>query len=156
MRLSRKSRFGITAMIRLGLREGKGTKTLSDLSMDQGISLSYLEQLFAQLRKSGLVVGVRGPGGGYRLARKTADISLSSIITAVDDLAYPAANDQADSSIAARLSEDPNPTDVMWEKVSDQLYQFLGTLSLADVLNGCPNTAENDSQFDQYLTDKVA
>ena len=64
MRLSRKARFGITAMIRLGLREGRGTKTLSDLSMDQGISLSYLEQLFAQLRKNGLVVGVRGPGGG--------------------------------------------------------------------------------------------
>ena len=100
MRLSRKARFGITAMIRLGLREGRGTKTLSD-------SLSYLEQLFAQLRKSGLVVGVRGPGGGYRLARKAGDISLASIITAVDELAYPGKD-------VSRTSENPTSLKGPW------------------------------------------
>lgn len=147
MRLSRKARFGISAMIRLGLREGRGTKTLSDLSMDQGISLSYLEQLFAQLRKNGLVVGVRGPGGGYRLARKANDISVSEIITAVDDQAYKADKPKTDAIVA---------TDLMWNDVSDQLFGFLSQLSLADVLNGCPEEAENDRHFGQYLADKVA
>ena len=147
MRLSRKARFGISAMIRLGLREGRGTKTLSDLSMDQGISLSYLEQLFAQLRKNDLVVGVRGPGGGYRLARKANDISVSEIITAVDDQAYKADSHKTDANAV---------TDQMWNEVSDQLFGFLSQLTLADVLNGCPEEAENDQHFDQYLADKVA
>jgi Rrf2 family iron-sulfur cluster assembly transcriptional regulator len=147
MRLSRKARFGITAMIRLGLREGRGTKTLSDLSMDQGISLSYLEQLFAQLRKNGLVVGVRGPGGGYRLARKAKDISLSSIITAVDDQALPGMDVSASSD---------NPTDRMWFDVSNRLFGFLGQLTLADVLQGCPKEAETVTELNQFLPDKVA
>jgi len=147
MRLSRKARFGITAMIRLGLREGRGTKTLSDLSMDQGISLSYLEQLFAQLRKKGLVVGVRGPGGGYRLARKAGDISLASIITAVDEQAY------SDSAVV----NSDNPTDYMWQDVSDQLFGFLGEVTLGDVLQGYPeNKAGNDADYAHYLASKVA
>jgi len=147
MRLSRKARFGITAMIRLGLREGRGTKTLSDLSMDQGISLSYLEQLFAQLRKKGLVVGVRGPGGGYRLARQADDISLASIVTAVDEQAYP----------DAAVIGSENPTDQMWQDVSDQLFGFLGQLTLGDVLKGCPqDEAGNDADYTHYLASKVA
>jgi Rrf2 family iron-sulfur cluster assembly transcriptional regulator len=145
MRLSRKARFGITAMIRLGLREGRGTKTLSDLSMDQGISLSYLEQLFAQLRRSGLVVGVRGPGGGYRLARPADEIPLSEIITAVDDQAYKQDAVNGDK-----------PTDLMWREVSRQLYGFLGELTLGDVLRGCPADATNDEHYHRYLNEKVA
>lgn len=134
-------------MIRLGLREGRGTKTLSDLSMDQGISLSYLEQLFAQLRRSGLVIGVRGPGGGYRLARKARDISLSSIITAVDEQAYPDRSGNGDVS---------NTTNLMWQDVSDRLYRYLGTVTLADVLQGYSKEAGNDAEFDQFLNHKVA
>jgi Rrf2 family iron-sulfur cluster assembly transcriptional regulator len=145
MRLSRKARFGITAMIRLGLREGRGTKTLSDLSMDQGISLSYLEQLFAQLRRNGLVVGVRGPGGGYRLARPADEIPLSDIITAVDDQAYK-----------QDAVSDSRPTDLMWRDVSRQLFGFLGEITLGDVLRGCPADATNDEHYHRYLNEKVA
>ena len=87
MKISRKARFAVSAMIRLALRGENGTKTLSDLSADQGISLSYLEQLFAQLRREGIVVGVRGPGGGYRLAKDIEEIDVASIMTAVDDQA---------------------------------------------------------------------
>jgi Rrf2 family iron-sulfur cluster assembly transcriptional regulator len=145
MRLSRKARFGITAMIRLGLREGRGTKTLSDLSMDQGISLSYLEQLFAQLRRNGLVVGVRGPGGGYRLARPADEIPLSDIITAVDDQAYK-----------QDAVSDSRPTDLMWREVSRQLFGFLGEITLGDVLRGCPADATNDEHYHRYLNEKVA
>lgn len=154
MKLSRKARFGITAMIRLGLREGKGTQTLSDLSMDQGISLSYLEQLFAQLRRKGLVIGVRGPGGGYRLARPAGEITLASIITAVDDQAYPAAL----TVTGGHAGAETGPTDAMWEDLSDQLYAFLETMTLADVINGSSNKAEagNDDHYDEIRADKVA
>ena len=130
MKISRKARFAVSAMIRLALRGENGTKTLSDLSADQGISLSYLEQLFAQLRREGIVVGVRGPGGGYRLAKDIEEIDVASIMTAVDDQAYtpPPANsgDEADQ----------RPTDQMWDSLSTQLHEYLGTITLGDVLRG--------------------
>jgi Rrf2 family iron-sulfur cluster assembly transcriptional regulator len=130
MKISRKARFAVSAMIRLALRGENGTKTLSDLSADQGISLSYLEQLFAQLRRQGIVVGVRGPGGGYRLAKGIEDIDVASIMTAVDDQAYtpPAAN--------STESDDLRPTDRMWDDLSGQLHDYLGTITLGDVLRG--------------------
>ncbi len=126
MKISRKARFAVSAMIRLGLRENRGTKTLADLSSDQGISLSYLEQLFAQLRRSGVVTGIRGPGGGYRLARPAEEISVADIITAVDEQAYrPYRGDGEDNR---------NETDRMWDQFSTQLYRYLQGVSLADVL----------------------
>ena len=129
MRISRKARFAVSAMIRLALRGENGTKTLSDLSADQGISLSYLEQLFAQLRRQGIVIGVRGPGGGYRLAKDIEDIDVASIMTAVDDQAYtpPATNTDGDEQ---------RPTDCMWDNLSGQLHDYLGTITLGDVLRG--------------------
>jgi Rrf2 family iron-sulfur cluster assembly transcriptional regulator len=130
MKISRKARFAVSAMIRLALRGDNGTKTLSDLSADQGISLSYLEQLFAQLRREGIVIGVRGPGGGYRLAKPIEEIDVASIITAVDDQAYvPAAANSADEG-------EIRATDLMWDDLSAQLYEYLGTVSLGDVLRG--------------------
>jgi Rrf2 family iron-sulfur cluster assembly transcriptional regulator len=130
MKISRKARFAVSAMIRLALRGENGTKTLSDLSADQGISLSYLEQLFAQLRREGIVVGVRGPGGGYRLAKPIEQIDVGSIITAVDDQAYVPTT--ANSTDEGEIRE----TDRMWDNLSAQLYEFLGTVSLGDVLRG--------------------
>jgi len=85
MRLSTKGRYAVTAMMDIALHEKLGPVTLADISQCQGISLSYLEQLFAKLRKSGLVKGVRGPGGGYRLAREAATISMADIIESVDE-----------------------------------------------------------------------
>lgn len=130
MKISRKARFAVSAMIRLALRGENGTKTLSDLSADQGISLSYLEQLFAQLRREGIVVGVRGPGGGYRLAKDIEDISVASIMTAVDDQAYtpPVAN--------TLVTDEQRPTDNMWDSLSTQLHDYLGTITLGDVMRG--------------------
>ena len=74
MKLSTKGRYAVTAMMDLAIHDKSGPVTLADISVCQGISLSYLEQLFAKLRKSGLVEGVRGPGGGYRLARPADQI----------------------------------------------------------------------------------
>ena len=85
MRLSTKGRYSVTAMLDLAIHDKAGPVTLADISQCQGISLSYLEQLFARLRKSGLVKGVRGPGGGYRLARPASEISIAEIICSVDE-----------------------------------------------------------------------
>ena len=85
MRLTTKGRFAVTAMVDLALRDGSGPVTLAEISSRQKISLSYLEQLFGKLRRHELVDSVRGPGGGYRLAKDTAEISVSEIILAVDE-----------------------------------------------------------------------
>ena len=85
MRLTTKGRFAVTAMLDLGLRHGSGPVTLAGISERQKISLSYLEQLFGKLRRHALVDSVRGPGGGYCLAKKLSDISVADIITAVDE-----------------------------------------------------------------------
>jgi Rrf2 family iron-sulfur cluster assembly transcriptional regulator len=126
MKISRKAKFAISAMIRLGLRGNRGTKTLADMSMDQGISLSYLEQLFAQLRRKGIVIGIRGPGGGYRLAKAPDQITVASIISAVDEQAYRPRRD----------ADYERETDAMWDGLSEQLFSYLGTITLADVLRG--------------------
>jgi Rrf2 family iron-sulfur cluster assembly transcriptional regulator len=85
MRLTTKGRFAVTAMVDLALRDGSGPVTLAEISSRQKISLSYLEQLFGKLRRHQLVESVRGPGGGYCLARDTATVSVADIILAVDE-----------------------------------------------------------------------
>lgn len=85
MKLTSKGRYAVTAMIDIALNQDKGAITLSIISERQGISLSYLEQLFAKLKKADLVSSARGPGGGYRLSRIPAEISISEIIRAVDE-----------------------------------------------------------------------
>ena len=85
MRLTTKGRFAVTAMMDLALRDSSGPVTLAAISSRQKISLSYLEQLFGKLRRHELVDSVRGPGGGYRLARDTAQITVAEIILAVDE-----------------------------------------------------------------------
>jgi len=85
MRLTTKGRFAVTAMIDLAMQHGTGPVTLAEISQRQKISLSYLEQLFAKLRRRSLVDSVRGPGGGYQLAKDMAEVSVADIILAVDE-----------------------------------------------------------------------
>src|SRR5439155_25527221 len=85
MRLTTKGRFAVTAMLDLALHGGKGPVTLAGVADRQKISLSYLEQLFGKLRRRKLVESVRGPGGGYRLAREAAHISVADIVRAVEE-----------------------------------------------------------------------
>lgn len=85
MRMSTKSRFAVQAMIDLALRERSGPVALAQVATRQGVSLSYLEQLFSRLRRAGLVESTRGPGGGYTLGRRPADISAADIVSAVED-----------------------------------------------------------------------
>jgi Rrf2 family iron-sulfur cluster assembly transcriptional regulator len=131
MRLSTKGRYAVTAMLDLAIHDRKGPVTLADISNCQDISLSYLEQLFAKLRKSGLVKGVRGPGGGYRLARSGRDISIAQIIAAVDE--------KVD---ATQCSGEENCqkgerclTHELWMGLSKRIYEFLDSISLEDFIS---------------------
>lgn len=130
MKLTTKGRYAVTAMLDLAIHADREPVTLSDISMRQDISLSYLEQLFARLRRSELVQSVRGPGGGYRLGRDTRQIAIVDIIDAVDE-----------SVDATRCQGQGNCqhgetclTHHLWEDLSQQIHDFLKGISLADLM----------------------
>lgn len=130
MKLTTKGRYAVTAMLDLALRYDKGAVTLADIAKRQGISLSYLEQLFAKLRRSGLVDSVRGPGGGYTLAQEPSKISVAEIIVAI--------NENID---ATRCGGEKNChgdetclTHQLWEDLSTRIYEFLNGITLGDLV----------------------
>ena len=138
MKLSTKGRHAITAMMELALRHNKGPVTLADISAEQSISVSYLEQLFARLRNHGLVTGMRGPGGGYCLRRPATEITIAEILSAVDD-AMPARRE--------RIPGEEWPQSViMWNQLSARIYDYLNDLTLAEAVdqNNQPKTGETE------------
>ncbi|HEX7044765.1 MAG TPA: Fe-S cluster assembly transcriptional regulator IscR [Burkholderiales bacterium] len=130
MKLTTKGRYAVTAMLDLALRHNRGSVTLADIARRQGISLSYLEQLFAKLRRSGLVESVRGPGGGYSLARPPAEISVAEIIIAINE------NIDATRCGGQRNCQDDAPclTHQLWEDLSARIYEFLNGITLGDLV----------------------
>lgn len=130
MRLTTKGRYAVTAMLDLAFHSQKSPVTLTDIATRQIISLSYLEQLFARLRKAGMVTGVRGPGGGYQLSRSPNDISIAAIISAVDE--------QLDSTKCGGKSNchnnNPCLTHDLWMGLSAQIHNYLEGISLAEIL----------------------
>jgi Rrf2 family iron-sulfur cluster assembly transcriptional regulator len=117
-------------MLDLALNGTDGPVTLADISENQGISLSYHEQLFAALRNKGLVRGVRGPGGGYYLGRESAEISIADIICAVDEwVEYTRCKAKPVSFDTQR-----GMTHALWDDLSQQIFDFLGDISLADLV----------------------
>jgi Rrf2 family iron-sulfur cluster assembly transcriptional regulator len=129
MKISTKGRFAITAMMELAIQERQKPVTLAEISADQSISISYLEQLFAKLRSHGLVKGMRGPGGGYTLAREASDISVAEILLAVDEKAYSVP--RADMVLPA--DEHARTIQRLWTALSTNIHDFLDGLSLEDV-----------------------
>jgi len=131
MRLSTKGRYAVTAMLDLALHSGKGPVTLAEISAAQGISLSYLEQLFAALRAKQLVRGVRGPGGGYYLGKAPEDISIANIICAVDEwVEFTRCGGRENCRDGQRCL-----THHLWDRLSDQIFQFLSGISLQDLVD---------------------
>lgn len=131
MRLTTKGRFAVTAMIDLGLRQDKGPVTLSAISQRQKISLSYLEQLFGRLRRHELVESMRGPGGGYRLARVAGSITVADIIYAVDepmDATQCGGKQNCDDERVCMTHE-------LWASLNRHMVDFLDSISLADLVN---------------------
>ncbi len=130
MRLTTKGRYAVTAMLDLAIHHDQGPVTLADIARRQGISLSYLEQLFARLRKRGLVRSSRGPGGGYRLGRAAEDIAVGAVIGAVDESVDATRcrgleNCQGD---ARCLTHD------LWQDLSKQIHDFLGGIDLGQLI----------------------
>src|SRR5690606_3586076 len=121
----------VTAMLDLALHAQQGPVSLADISERQGISLSYLEQLFAKLRRGSLVTSVRGPGGGYQLSREMADIQVVQVIDAV--------NESVDATRCQGLGDchsgDTCLTHHLWCDRSQQMHEFLSGISLADLVN---------------------
>jgi Rrf2 family iron-sulfur cluster assembly transcriptional regulator len=130
MKLSTKGRYAVTAMMDLAVNDRDGPVTLSDISGWQGISLSYLEQLFSKLRKARLVEGVRGPGGGYRLGKPADKISIAQIILAVDESIDSTQCKGSEDCLAG----DRCMTHKLWEDLSFRLYEFLNGITLADFI----------------------
>lgn len=129
MRLSTKSRYAVTAMLDLTLNGTRGPVTLADISENQSISLSYLEQLFAALRAKGLVRGVRGPGGGYYLGRDAAQITVADVICAVDEWV-----EYTRSKAQQQPAETQCTTRTLWEDLSQQIYDFVDNITLNELV----------------------
>lgn len=130
MRLSTKGRYAVTAMLDLAIHHAEGPVTLADISETQGISLSYLEQLFAKLRKHDLVKGMRGPGGGYRLARVPADISVAQVIDAIGEgIDVTLCGGSEDCQDGERCL-----THELWKKLGKEIFEFLNGITLASFL----------------------
>ena len=130
MRLTTKGRYAVTAMLDLALHAHEGPVSLADISQRQGISLSYLEQLFAKLRRNELVSSVRGPGGGYRLGRDSASIFVAQVVDAVNEsLDTTRCNQRGDCQ-----GGDKCLTHHLWCDLSDQIHSFLNGISLSDLM----------------------
>lgn len=148
MKLSTKGRYAITAMLDLALNANNGDKvTLADISEFQGISLSYLEQLFARLRQFKLVRGTRGPGGGYRLARPASEITISEIIAAVDE------NSGKDKMM--KIDERHMKTQELWEVLSSNINNYLSNITLGDLVSGKLVVAKADMTQPQESVEEV-
>ncbi len=130
MRLTTKGRFAVTAMIDLAMRNGEGPVTLADISDRQKISLSYLEQLFGKLRRQGLVSSVRGPGGGYNLARPTQEVSVADIIVAVDE---PIDATQCGGKENCK-DEQKCITHDLWADLNKHIFDYLGAVKLSELV----------------------
>jgi|SRR5690606_24077991 len=131
MRLTTKGRYAVTAMLDLALNSERGPISLADISRRQGISLSYLEQLFAKLRRNTLVTSVRGPGGGYRLSRSGEQIFVAQIIDAVNESV-----DATDCNGAADCQDGETClTHYLWCDLSDQIHRFLAQISLQQLVS---------------------
>lgn len=131
MRLTTKGRFAVTAMIDLALRCSNGPVTLAGISERQEISLSYLEQLFGKLRRRGLVDSVRGPGGGYCLARPLAEITVADIICAVDE---PLDTTQCGGKENCR-DEERCMTHDLWSTLNRKIHDYLSSVTLAELVS---------------------
>lgn len=143
MRLTTKGRYAVTAMLDLSLNYGKGAITLADISDRQGISLSYLEQLFSKLRKNDLVNSTRGPGGGYRLSRAAEDISILDVISAVDE--------KVDSTACEGKGNCHNDekclSHELWTSLSNQIQDYLAGITLGQVVTAHQNSDDKVIKF---------
>ncbi len=150
MRLTTKGRFAVTAMLDLALKHGGGPVTLAGVSQRQSISLSYLEQLFGKLRRHALVESVRGPGGGYTIARDLDRVTVADIITAVDE---PLDATQCGGKENC-LDEGRCMTHDLWSTLNEKMHEYLSSVTLADLV--VKHRARDVQKVQVLLQDKRA
>ena len=156
MRLTTKGRFAVTAMLDLAMRDANGPVTLAGISERQGISLSYLEQLFGKLRRAALVESVRGPGGGYCLAKSPDALSVADIILAVDeplDATQCGGHENCHDNHRCMTHD-------LWTDLSKTLFAYLANVSLGDLLakqraKDCAKTQDSPLQDRRASTEKT-
>jgi Rrf2 family transcriptional regulator, iron-sulfur cluster assembly transcription factor len=130
MRLTTKGRYAVTAMLDLALHGDQGPVSLAGISQRQGISLSYLEQLFSRLRRKQLVSSIRGPGGGYQLSRSADAVFIAEVVDAVSEsLDTTRCGNKGDCQNGEKCL-----THHLWSDLSDQIHQFLSDISLGDLM----------------------
>ena len=140
MKLSTKGRYAIRAMINIALNKTNTPTTLLNLARHQNISLSYLEQLFSLLRKNNLVSGIRGPGGGYRLANNPKNITIAQILNAVNVK-------------QGKLIDYQKKDELIWEYFSNKLYKYLDTITLNSLIEGSSQTEASITE-EALITEK--
>ena len=143
MRLSTRGRYAVMAMTELAMREARTPPradgrasppvSLAEIAASQMLSLPYLEQLFGPMRRAGLVASARGPGGGYRLTRPAACITIAQVVEAVEDNVLAG---RGDDDLPSRTVRGPGLTDALWTELNEQVRLFLNSVSIADVLAG--------------------
>ena len=131
MRLSTKGQYAVRAMVSLVCHANGGPITLKDISDSEGISLAYLEQLFVKLRRGNIVKSVRGPGGGYVLARSASEIKVGEVITVVEEYLNPVACLDADPAVCARTNR--CVTQRVWKGLADKIKEFLDSITIEDL-----------------------
>ena len=141
MRLTTKGRYAVMAMVDLARQGDDQPVVLADIADRQGISLSYLEQLFAKLRRAGLVKSVRGPGGGYLLSTPAAELPVSAVIDAVGE-PLRATRCAPGSPQGCTGSQDRCLTHDLWDELSNQIHLFLSSVTLSDVVEGRVRTGD--------------
>lgn len=137
MKLAAKEQHAVKAMINLALNDSEKPRTLIELSRHQGISLSYLEQLFTLLRRGNLVKGIRGPGGGYRLSMDSNNITIAQILSAINDSNCQFSSDKFD--------------EIVWNKFSNNLYNYLETVTLNSLIDMATKEISNRDDIDRRL-----
>jgi Rrf2 family transcriptional regulator, iron-sulfur cluster assembly transcription factor len=157
MKLSTKGRYAVTALADIALNGEARPVTLADISGRQEISLAYLEQLFVRLRRAGIVASVRGPGGGYLLAREPAELRIADIMAAVDErLNAMGCDGRWEEGMGCGKSEEACLTHNLWEQLSAHVHVFLSQTTIADVIGDrmvpCPAVPD----FSELLEDEEA
>lgn len=153
MRLTTKGRYAVTALLDLALHERGGPISLADISSRQDISLSYLEQLFSRLRRDRLVKSVRGPGGGYLLAKPATQISVANVVDSVSET--------IDATRCGGLAKCQDGetclTHHLWTDLSEQIHQFLDDISLADLVGrrDIQQVCERQNRQQQVDSDRI-
>ncbi|MCL2875055.1 MAG: Fe-S cluster assembly transcription factor [Betaproteobacteria bacterium] len=151
MRLTTKGRFAVTAMIDLASRQGNGPVTLNGISERQSISLSYLEQLFGRLRRCSLVKSVRGPGGGYQLARDMDEITVTDIVLAVDEpLDATLCGGRANCNNTAQCM-----THDLWSNLNRHMFDYLDSVTLGSLVGRPIYVASRVSEEEQAISPKM-